>query len=255
MAHLSPRERGDVAHLSPRERGDVAHLSPRERSTVQAQAVPGLDGRVREAAPWDRPVAAPPDAPRSPVPRSPPRHEGHGPSPSPFPTSSVPSSPTRKQAAPEPIRARPVWPLRRYGLLTALRLRIRPWRSAGLHVPERVVVVLERRPDEAAAPGEPAGEGHQRLAAIVPPAQVPEPPGPVPLVVAGSPPAVLPAAERPARQCLHRQVDALRVLEGAQGELDRNVLERMTDAELALQPGEIADQERERCRRKPCSTS
>ena len=32
-------------------------------------------------------------------------------------------------------------------------------------------------------------------------------------------------------------------------------LERMTDAELALQPGEIADQERERCRRKPCSTS
>ncbi len=29
----------------------------------------------------------------------------------------------------------------------------------------------------------------------------------------------------------------------------------MTDAELALQPGEIADQERERCRRKPCSTS
>ena len=35
----------------------------------------------------------------------------------------------------------------------------------------------------------------------------------------------------------------------------RDVLERMTDAELALQPGEIADQERERCRRKPCSTS
>ncbi|MCE6369486.1 hypothetical protein KR652_20400, partial [Acinetobacter baumannii] len=35
----------------------------------------------------------------------------------------------------------------------------------------------------------------------------------------------------------------------------RAVLERMTDAELALQPGEIADQERERCRRKPCSTS
>ena len=28
----------------------------------------------------------------------------------------------------------------------------------------------------------------------------------------------------------------------------RDVLERMTDAELALQPGEIADQERERCR-------
>ncbi len=35
----------------------------------------------------------------------------------------------------------------------------------------------------------------------------------------------------------------------------RDVLERMTDAELALQPGEIADRERERCRRKPCSTS
>ncbi|WP_274048781.1 hypothetical protein [Escherichia coli] len=35
----------------------------------------------------------------------------------------------------------------------------------------------------------------------------------------------------------------------------RDVLERMTDAELALQPGEIADQERERYRRKPCSTS
>lgn len=35
----------------------------------------------------------------------------------------------------------------------------------------------------------------------------------------------------------------------------RDVLERMTDAELALQPGEIADQERECCRRKPCSTS
>nr|WP_052141169.1 hypothetical protein [Aeromonas salmonicida] len=34
----------------------------------------------------------------------------------------------------------------------------------------------------------------------------------------------------------------------------RDVLERMTDAELALQPGEIADQERERCRRKPCGT-
>ncbi|MBV6303723.1 hypothetical protein KVP10_02430 [Candidimonas humi] len=34
----------------------------------------------------------------------------------------------------------------------------------------------------------------------------------------------------------------------------RDVLERMTDAELALQPGEIADQERG-CRRcKPCST-
>ncbi|WP_162829047.1 hypothetical protein [Xanthomonas citri] len=35
----------------------------------------------------------------------------------------------------------------------------------------------------------------------------------------------------------------------------RDVLERMTDAELALQPGEITDQERERRRRKPCSTS
>lgn len=35
----------------------------------------------------------------------------------------------------------------------------------------------------------------------------------------------------------------------------RDVLERMSDAELALQPGEIADQERERRRRKPCSTS
>ena len=35
----------------------------------------------------------------------------------------------------------------------------------------------------------------------------------------------------------------------------RDVLERMSDAELALQPGEFADQERERRRRKPCSTS
>lgn len=35
----------------------------------------------------------------------------------------------------------------------------------------------------------------------------------------------------------------------------RDVLERMTDAELALLPGEIADQERERRRCKPCSIS
>lgn len=35
----------------------------------------------------------------------------------------------------------------------------------------------------------------------------------------------------------------------------RDVLERMTDAELALQLGEIADQERERRRRRPPSTS
>ena len=35
----------------------------------------------------------------------------------------------------------------------------------------------------------------------------------------------------------------------------RDVLERMTDTELALQSGEIADQERERRRCKPCSTS
>lgn len=35
----------------------------------------------------------------------------------------------------------------------------------------------------------------------------------------------------------------------------RGVLERMTDAELALQPGDIADQERKRRRCKPCSTS
>ncbi|MCR2908645.1 hypothetical protein HNS21_25085, partial [Escherichia coli] len=35
------------------------------------------------------------------------------------------------------------------------------------------------------------------------------------------------------------------------GEIMRGSL----SAELALQPGEIADQERERCRRKPCSTS
>src|SRR5690625_2313079 len=35
----------------------------------------------------------------------------------------------------------------------------------------------------------------------------------------------------------------------------RAVLERMADAQLGLQPGEIADQERERCRRKPCSSS
>ncbi|MEG0052565.1 MAG: hypothetical protein RR715_04820 [Comamonas sp.] len=35
----------------------------------------------------------------------------------------------------------------------------------------------------------------------------------------------------------------------------RDVLERMSDAELALQPVEIADQERERRRRKLCSTS
>jgi hypothetical protein len=35
----------------------------------------------------------------------------------------------------------------------------------------------------------------------------------------------------------------------------RDVLERMTDAELALEPGKIADQERERRRRKPSSTS
>ncbi len=34
----------------------------------------------------------------------------------------------------------------------------------------------------------------------------------------------------------------------------RDVLERMTDAELALQPGR-SPTERERCRRKPCSTS
>ncbi|TZF74111.1 hypothetical protein FZ998_25580 [Salmonella enterica subsp. enterica serovar Typhimurium] len=35
----------------------------------------------------------------------------------------------------------------------------------------------------------------------------------------------------------------------------REVLERMADAELALQRGEIADQGRERWRRKPCSRS
>lgn len=34
----------------------------------------------------------------------------------------------------------------------------------------------------------------------------------------------------------------------------RDVLERMTDADLALQPGEIADNERERRRRKLCSS-
>ena len=35
----------------------------------------------------------------------------------------------------------------------------------------------------------------------------------------------------------------------------RDVLEGMTDAELALQPGEIADQERERRQNKPFSAS
>ncbi|MFV0548098.1 MAG: hypothetical protein ACK5M5_05225 [Limnobaculum xujianqingii] len=35
----------------------------------------------------------------------------------------------------------------------------------------------------------------------------------------------------------------------------RDVLEGMSDAELALQPGEIADQERERRRCRPCSSS
>lgn len=34
----------------------------------------------------------------------------------------------------------------------------------------------------------------------------------------------------------------------------RDVLERMTDVELALQPGEIADKEREHRRRKLCSS-
>lgn len=35
----------------------------------------------------------------------------------------------------------------------------------------------------------------------------------------------------------------------------RDVLERMTDAELALQPGEIADQERKHRQNKPFSAS
>ncbi|WP_444529385.1 hypothetical protein [Serratia marcescens] len=34
-----------------------------------------------------------------------------------------------------------------------------------------------------------------------------------------------------------------------------DVLESMTDAKLALQPGEIADQERKHLQKKPCSTS
>lgn len=35
----------------------------------------------------------------------------------------------------------------------------------------------------------------------------------------------------------------------------RDVLEGMSDAELALQPGKIADQERDRRRCRPCSSS
>lgn len=35
----------------------------------------------------------------------------------------------------------------------------------------------------------------------------------------------------------------------------RDVLEGMSDAELALQPGEIADQERDHRRCRPCSSS